>query len=147
LEAIAHGVPIELLAPGREVQATLDAQRRELFLGRFLCEAAPESAADLPTLARLGSDRLIAAEAWLNGLPAGAIVTGGGLDKFAQRLPQGIVAVDPQQREAQASVVGRLAWRDHQSGRRNDLWTLAPVYLRPSYAEEKASRSRRPGGT
>jgi hypothetical protein len=50
------------------------------------------------------------------------------------------LTVPAELREAQATVVGRLAWRDYQAGHRDDLWKLAPIYLRPSYAEEKAEK-------
>jgi len=135
LEVIAHQSPPELLAAGpREIHAVLDAQRKELFVGRFRC---PDDAGNI---ARLESDRIIAADAWRQSLPAGAIVTGTGIDKLLDRLPAGITVVPPALREPQAATVGRLAWRDYERGRRDDLWKLAPTYLRPSYAEEKAAR-------
>ena len=62
----------------------------------------------------------------------------GAAGERPERLPAGVLMVPPERREAQADIVGRLAWRDYQAGRRDDLWKLAPVYLRPSYAEEKA---------
>jgi tRNA threonylcarbamoyladenosine biosynthesis protein TsaB len=134
LEALACGVPVERLAgQPREVQAVLDAQRGELFVGRFRSDANGG-------LTRLEWDRIIAAEAWLAELPNAAVVTGSGLKRIEDRLPAGVVAVPPELREIQAAIVGRLAWRDYNAGRRDDLWKLAPVYLRPSYAEEKAAR-------
>ena len=53
------------------------------------------------------------------------------------KLPVEATATEPFW-EPQAAVLGRLAWRAYEGGRRDDLWKLAPVYLRPSYAEEKA---------
>ena len=61
-------------------------------------------------------------------------------DRLADRLPPEISVVSPPQRIPQARTVGRLAWRDYQLGRRDDRWKLAPIYLRPSYAEEKARK-------
>jgi hypothetical protein len=74
---------------------------------------------------------------WLAELKAGTIVTGRGVARLENQLPVGVVAAPNEEREVKASIVGRLAWRDYQAGRRDDLWKLAPVYLRPSYAEEK----------
>ena len=111
----------------------LDAQRKELFLGRFQGVAGQE-------ISRQGPDHIVAAEAWLQSLDVGTIATGPGLAKFTDRLPADVVVVPPPLREPQAATVGRLAWREYQRGRRDDLWKLAPVYLRPSYAEEKAGR-------
>jgi tRNA threonylcarbamoyladenosine biosynthesis protein TsaB len=137
LEAIAHGVPGELLSGGAgEIHAVLDAQRKELFVGRFRSKAG--------AVIRLESDRIVAAETWLAGLPAGTVVTGSGLARVADRLPCGIVVVTPEFREVKASCVGQLAWRDYNAGRRDNLWKLAPVYLRPSYAEEKAAKMQIP---
>jgi tRNA threonylcarbamoyladenosine biosynthesis protein TsaB len=161
LEVIAHQAPAELLVAGSvEIHAVLDAQRKELFVGRFRRCAAPKrasgftpeayhAAAELNAsginpeareLDRVAADHILAAEAWLQSLPAGAIVTGTGLDKLVDRLPENVTVLPPPLREPQAATVGRLAWRDYQLGRRDDLWKLAPVYLRPSYAEEKARK-------
>jgi tRNA threonylcarbamoyladenosine biosynthesis protein TsaB len=141
LEAIAHGVPPEVLsADQREIHAVLDAQRRELFVGRFRgAEISAGRADDLPTLTRVAADKIIAAEQWLGSLTAGVLVTGAGVTKLEQQLPPGILATPISARQPRAAVVGHLAWRDYQTGRRDDLWKLAPVYLRPSYAEEKAA--------
>jgi len=132
LEVLAAQVPRELLVAGpNEVHAVLDAQRKELFVGRFQGAAGSE-------VNRLEPDRIIAADIWLQSLPAGAIVTGPGFIKFIDRLRADIVVIPPALREPRAATVGRLAWREYQRGRRDDVWKLAPVYLRPSYAEEKA---------
>ncbi len=146
LEAIAHDVPTELVAAGpREVHAALDAQRRELFVGRYRGADIPVCQSDvLPLLTRVEPDKIVAAEDWLASLAAGTIVAGAGVTKLEQRLPPGVVAVPGSSRQPWASVVGRLAWRDYQGGRRDDLWKLAPVYLRPSYAEEKAAKAISP---
>ena len=137
LEGIAH--QCGPLAPRAEVYAVLDAQRKEVFLGRFQNEP-PVVGDELPRLTRLSADAIMAADAWLASLPAGAIVTGMGLNCLQGRLPASAVVAPQSQLEPQAATVGRLAWRDYQLGRRDDLWKLAPVYLRPSYAEEKAAR-------
>jgi tRNA A37 threonylcarbamoyladenosine modification protein TsaB len=66
-------------------------------------------------------------------------VAGRGVERLIGRLPAGVI-VDPISREPRAAIVGQLACRNYQAGRRYDLWQLSPVYLRPSYAEEKANR-------
>jgi tRNA threonylcarbamoyladenosine biosynthesis protein TsaB len=151
LEAIAHGVPSEVLSGApREFHSILDAQRRELFLGRFHCDGSnktvnPVGQADhLPILARSEPDKIVAADEWLTSLTAGTVVTGTGITKIEQRLPSGVVAVPESNRQPRASIIGRLACRDYRLGRRDDLWKLAPLYLRPSYAEEKAAKTTSP---
>ena len=139
LEAIAHGLPEEWLAgQSREVHAVLDAQRKELFVGKFLSEPGDGLDGGLPRLTRIESDRIVTAEQWLAALQPGTIVTGPGIARLEGQLPTGVVAAEVAFREPRAAIVGRLAWRDCQAGRRDDLWKLSPVYLRPSYAEEKA---------
>jgi tRNA threonylcarbamoyladenosine biosynthesis protein TsaB len=145
LEAIAHNYKPDPPAPNPvpEIHAILDAQRKELFLGRFSLMCAASNANELPQLTRLAPDHIISIDDWLASLKPGTIVAGAGLDRLADRLPNTVV-VDPANREPRASIIGQLAFRDCQSGRRDDLWKLAPVYLRPSYAEEKAKRNVQP---
>jgi tRNA threonylcarbamoyladenosine biosynthesis protein TsaB len=136
LEAIAQQALLDSLAAGgTEVQAVLDAQRRELFVGSFR-----RGRDNGVAIERLEADQLMPADAWLRSLRSGMVVTGSGLQKIGTLLPVGVVAVDPVQWQPLARTVGQLAWRDYQMGRRDDLWKLSPVYLRPSYAEEKAAR-------
>ena len=126
LATIARQVPHDMRSAAGEIHVVLDAQRKELYLGRFL-----------PGGERLAEDRIVVAEAWLAGLAAGTIVTGGGLTRLTDRLPAGVRQAPQAAWEPQAATVGELAWEEYQRGRRDDLWKLAPVYLRPSYAEEK----------
>jgi tRNA threonylcarbamoyladenosine biosynthesis protein TsaB len=114
--------------PSTEVHAVLDAQRKELFLGRFDADGQ-----------RLASDAIISAAAWLAQLAPGIVVAGSGLSKLADRLPAGVSLAPQPQWEPQATTIARLAREQFQRGRRDDLWTFAPAYLRPSYAEETKS--------
>jgi tRNA threonylcarbamoyladenosine biosynthesis protein TsaB len=123
-----------------EIHAILDAQRKELFIARFLLDAGASAASPLPPLTRLTDDHIVSIDDWLASLKPGTIVAGAGLNRLIDRLPPGVI-VDAIAREPRAAIVGQLAFRDYQSGRRDDLWKLSPVYLRPSYAEEKAHRS------
>jgi tRNA threonylcarbamoyladenosine biosynthesis protein TsaB len=132
LDVIAEQVPRDP-ASSPELHAILDAQRKELFLARYrVTSNGPE---------RLAPDAIVAAQTWLDSLAPGTIVTGPGLDKLEARLPPHASPAPKSLREPQAITVGQLAWREYQNGRRDDLWKLAPAYLRPSYAEEKARNS------
>ena len=122
----------------REVQAVLDAQRSELFVGRFEIVMAGEGSVNVLTIKRLAADAIVPRDKWLAGLESGVFVTGTGLNKVEGRLPADVLLVPAESREPRAAVVGQIAWRDYVAGRRDDLWKLAPVYLRASYAEEKA---------
>lgn len=153
LAAIAHGIQPHQPGPNltaeimtREIHAILDAQRKELFIGRFTTNStATDNEYNLHPLTRLADDTIISADDWLASLQPGTIVAGAGLERLQDRLPPGII-VDPNSRQPRAAVIGQLALRDYQAGRRDDLWKLAPLYLRPSYAEEKAAKSAPPSG-
>jgi tRNA threonylcarbamoyladenosine biosynthesis protein TsaB len=145
LGVIAYGASLPR-NPSRptEIHAVLDAQRKELFVGRFLsAEGTADAIACLPQLTRLADDSIFSADVWLGMLKPGTIVVGTGVDRIKAPLPADVV-IDAAAREPRASIVGQLAFRDYQAGRRDDLWKLSPVYLRPSYAEEKAAKKTPP---
>ena len=129
LEAIAAQADV---AEAREIHAVFDAQRKELYLARFRAAGVQ--------LTRLEPNRITAAEAWLESLVPGTLVSGPGLARWESRLPAGIIAAPSEHREPRATTVGRLAYREYQIGRRDDLWKLAPHYLRPSAAEERPQK-------
>jgi tRNA threonylcarbamoyladenosine biosynthesis protein TsaB len=130
LDVIAGLVPPPLGGNGAELQVVMDAQRKELFVARYhLHESGPR---------RIAADAIVPTQAWLDSLALGTVVSGTGLAKIEARLPPGVIAADPQCREPRATTVALLARGEYEFGRRDDLWKLAPVYLRLSYAEEKA---------
>ena len=120
-----------------ELQVVMDAQRRELFLGRYglaagevLGEAAWQ---------RRGRTELFAAETWLAQLAPPTLVSGPGLQRLADRIPSQVTIAPRSLWEPAAETIGGLAYAAWQSGRRDDLWKLTPTYIRPSYAEEKST--------
>jgi tRNA threonylcarbamoyladenosine biosynthesis protein TsaB len=144
LDAIGHAVSLSPDATGpTEIHAVLDAQRKELFVGRFSDAPTASIAGQLPLRTRLAPDCIVKVDEWLGSLKPGMVVAGSGVNLLKDRLPSD-VNFDAAAREPRAAIVGQLAFRDYQAGRRDDLWKLAPVYLRPSYAEEKAARKTPP---
>jgi tRNA threonylcarbamoyladenosine biosynthesis protein TsaB len=138
LAALAQGIPGEYLADGpREVQAVLDTQRRELFVARFRSERTASAGGLLAELSRMSPDEIVPSDRWLSQLHPGTVVVGKLAEPLMARLPGGVIVVPPEQCSVRASVVGQLALLEYLTGRRDDVWKLAPVYLRPSYAEEK----------
>ena len=115
------------------IHAVLDAQRKELFVGRYQrSEVAQE-----PLLRLNGGQSILSADSWLKTLQAGDVVTGMGLVRWKNQLPPGVIVAPENLYEPDAVMIGRLALREHQAGRRDDLWTISPLYIRPSYAEER----------
>jgi tRNA threonylcarbamoyladenosine biosynthesis protein TsaB len=112
------------------IEAVIDAQRKELFWGRFIKDSSE--------LTRVDENRIVPVDQWLAELRAGAIVTGTGIQRILDRLPADVAVAAEVLREPQAVTVGQLAWKQYDRGRRDDLWKLSPKYLRASAAEEKA---------
>ncbi len=129
LLAIGHRAPSEV----GSVHVALDAHRGELFCGR--CQ---RNAAGAMTLA-VGPG-LQPADRWLDHLQPGDLVAGPALVKLASKLPASVKALSPECWRPTAAAVGQIAAADFEAGRRDDLWRLAPLYLRQSAAEEKAAR-------
>lgn len=109
--------------------AVMDAQRGQLFAARFrrrddVCETIVQT-------------HIVDNEEWLQSLTTDTAVTGPGLTKLRDRLPAEIDVVDEDRWTPEAATVGRVGYLEFQSGRRDDLWALAPEYYRKSAAEEK----------
>ncbi len=126
LETIAVAAPPEV----RQLWASVDAQRGQWVVRQF-------GRADDRWPRPLGPARLVDAESWLAALPPDTVLTGPVLHKAADRLPGHIRPLPHELWSPSAQLVARLASRDYAAGRRDDLWTLAPRYSRPSAAEEK----------
>ncbi len=125
LEAIAARAPAHV----QTLRVAVDAQRGQVVAGAF---RRGEDGWFHPA----GSATLVDVDAWLDGLPAGACVTGPILRKVADRAPRHVTVLDPQYWAPTAGAVARLAARLHAAGQRDDVWTLVPRYSRRSAAEE-----------
>jgi len=126
LEAIATQTP-EAESP---LWTIIDAQRQELFAAKFETTGGNE-------LRRVGETMILSQSAWLEGLQPGDRVTGPALKKLLGRLPAEVAVSREDLWQPMAHAVGEVAWRRYRAGERDDIWKLAPVYLRPSAAEEK----------
>jgi tRNA threonylcarbamoyladenosine biosynthesis protein TsaB len=120
--------------PGVAVHCVINAQRQQLFAAKFRLEAG--------TLGELrvsqeSTSRISNRENWLADLVKGDWVTGTGLNPLLDSLKNLSVNVAPKSLwPSMASTIGRIAYREFLAGRQDDLWTLEPVYFRPSYAED-----------
>jgi len=116
-------------AEGAELWAVLDAQRNQVFAGRFK--------RDKMGWQWQGETVLLDNSAWIAGLQPGQIVSGPVLEKLAGKLPEGITVADRALWSPKAAAVGQLAWKHYQAGHRDDVFRLLPQYFRASAAEEK----------
>jgi tRNA threonylcarbamoyladenosine biosynthesis protein TsaB len=74
---------------------------------------------------------------WLAAREPSAWVTGPGLLRWASRLPDDVPMVDASLWEPQPASLLRIGLNPYLAGERDDPWTLEPLYLRPSSAEEQ----------
>lgn len=122
-----------------------------------LAQQAPASASRLDVLAdaqqdkvyvqsfvRAGEDWRPATELairrfadWLAEREPSTWVTGPGLLKWAPQLPPQTPKVDALLWEVQPAGLLRLGLARYRAGEHDDPWTLEPLYLRPSSAEEQ----------
>jgi tRNA threonylcarbamoyladenosine biosynthesis protein TsaB len=124
---IAHQAPAEATA----LDVVADAQQGKVYVQAFLrADGASEwSAADSLTVCDL--------KTWLEQRRPEAWITGPGLRVYTPRLPSGLPLVAPERWDPLPETLLEVGLRRYQAGQRDDLWTLEPLYLRPSSAEEK----------
>jgi tRNA threonylcarbamoyladenosine biosynthesis protein TsaB len=125
---------LDVIASGSDARydtiwAVLDAQRQQLFVAQYGLQAGQ--------ITELSPTQLVSARDWLAGLSPGAIVTGPGLCRWAELLPDHAMAAPEPLWSVRASQLGHLARQRHARGQTADLWKLVPRYYRPSAAEEK----------
>ncbi|MEX2138067.1 MAG: tRNA (adenosine(37)-N6)-threonylcarbamoyltransferase complex dimerization subunit type 1 TsaB [Pirellulales bacterium] len=116
------------------LSVAMDAQRGQVFAALF--ERA-ESRWQM-----IASPSVLETDQWLNSLDSEVAVSGPALRKLAQQVPAGVTMVESDEWEPRAATVAALAWSRHLDGAYDDLWKLAPMYLRKSAAEEKWEQKR-----
>jgi tRNA threonylcarbamoyladenosine biosynthesis protein TsaB len=77
---------------------------------------------------------------WLADRPAGAWVTGPGLEKWEARLPAEVPRLERRDWAPQPASLARLGLEALRAGRREGPFGLEPLYLRASSAEEKRQK-------
>ncbi len=130
LQAAAAAAPDDV----SEVIAIADAQRDEVFVGRYR-RAADGDWERVGDVVIQSNDALIA-EA-VGRANAGFAVTGPGLLKVAELLPPSIRKLAPEQWHPRASIVAQIGERMAARGEFADVAEFEPFYLRKSAAEEK----------
>ncbi len=78
---------------------------------------------------------------WLASLEGSEWASGPGLRQFGQRLPAHLRVVPADAWDPRPESLLEIGLPRFVNGQRDDLWTLEPLYLRPSAAEEKWFRS------
>ena len=130
LDAIAEPLVDHLPAEIDRLAVGIDAQRGDVFAAHFVRESS--------TWQRERATEIVSQAAWLEGFGSRCAVAGPVLNKLVERIPAGVLIAPRESWMAQATAVGRLAARRAAAGEFDDVWKLAPLYLRRSAAEEKA---------
>ena len=118
----------------------VDAQRGEVAAQTF--ELSPQG------VQPLSKCRLIPADEWWAEKDQYPAITfsGPALERFGSLAPDGVTLADKSFWMPRASVAGCLAAARLAAGETDDLWSLVPIYSRPSAAEERQNKECRSTG-
>jgi tRNA threonylcarbamoyladenosine biosynthesis protein TsaB len=125
----------------QRVHVVADAQRGDVYAAEFV-RVGP-----LGRLEAVVTSQVESLAAWASRLRPPALATGPGVGCVAIRaaVPPGLLIAEPATAEERARAALDLAGRLWSTGRRDDLWSLEPNYLRRSAAEDQwDGRSARP---
>jgi tRNA threonylcarbamoyladenosine biosynthesis protein TsaB len=131
LEVIAAQTACEMSLPQEsEIQVVLNAQRQQLFSANYRTGESWKVVESQP-------NRILDRETWLESVESG-LVTGAGLRPIEGQLKEksGLQLSPSNCWDCSAGAVGKLAFQKSLEDRFDDLWTLQPLYFRPSSAEE-----------
>jgi tRNA threonylcarbamoyladenosine biosynthesis protein TsaB len=112
------------------LSVAIDAQRGQVFSATFDLDAQEIWRINL-------GSRLLDDDEWLGELKPGVAASGPALARLSGRVQGNVALVDERDRAPRADAVAALAWLRHGQVACDDLWKLAPLYLRKSAAEEK----------
>jgi len=121
-----------------EVFVVSDAQRGDLFVGRYVRDPAG-SRDESGVWSRRGDISIEPADAWCRQRDEGGVVSGPAVESLRPSLPPSVRVLDPEFRLPRADLIAALGEQQATSNDLADLWTLEPFYLRRSAAEEKST--------
>jgi tRNA threonylcarbamoyladenosine biosynthesis protein TsaB len=130
LDALAEGTPCQGF---RTCVALIPAPKRGVYVGWYAVEGS--SLRRTEPFQILSPNQLLAK---LRTCPTPGLLTGGASRPVAtwlDALGPSWTWAGPAFALPRASLIGQGAWRRWQEGQRDDLHTLAPLYLRPTEAE------------
>jgi tRNA threonylcarbamoyladenosine biosynthesis protein TsaB len=113
------------------VEVIADAQQRRIYVQCFI-RAAPTGIWQ-PASSLVIQDL----DDWLSERDRAAVVTGPGLRTYLSDLPPDTVVVGDQEWDPRPDTLLRIGLARYEAGESDDVWTVEPLYLRPSSAEEK----------
>jgi tRNA threonylcarbamoyladenosine biosynthesis protein TsaB len=126
--ALAFQVPTEV----ERVDVLADAQQDRVYFQPFVRVEGGWRPPAGPAVIRVAD--------WLAQRESSAAVTGPGLVKWQGQLPPEIPRVPAEAWHPRPESLLRLGLARFRAGERDDLWTVEPLYLRASSAEEQWDR-------
>jgi tRNA threonylcarbamoyladenosine biosynthesis protein TsaB len=132
LEVIARNAPENAL----RVTVLADAQRGDVYTASFTRSASGEA------LVRTTATTSEPFAAWLQRFEPGTHILGPALSlpRIREALPPDAIVPDVVPGHPSPERLLECAYQAWQSGQRDDFWTLEPLYLRRSSAEEQWDR-------
>jgi tRNA threonylcarbamoyladenosine biosynthesis protein TsaB len=127
--ALALQAPAEAL----RLDVIADAQQCRVYVQPFDRTAVDAWQALLPLA-------ITPLDEWLAQRDVTAWATGPGLHTYARRFPAEIPMTPENAWDPRAESLLRLGMARLRAGERDDAWTLEPLYLRPSAAEQQWKR-------
>jgi tRNA threonylcarbamoyladenosine biosynthesis protein TsaB len=124
--AIAQQAP----AQAAILDVIADAQQEKVYVERFARSPGGDFQAQSPLAIRPLAD-------WLADLGTDVWVSGPGLAVYRNRLGPDVRLTDPAAWSPGAESLLRLGLGRYRKGERDDLFSLEPLYLRPSAAEQQ----------
>jgi tRNA threonylcarbamoyladenosine biosynthesis protein TsaB len=126
-------VALQAPAEAERVDALADAQQGKVYVQPF----ARRAGGTWQPLAPLAVWRV---DEWLQSRELTAWVSGPGLHVHSRRLPEAIPQARAADWDPRPESLLRLGLTRYRAGERDNAWTLEPLYLRPSAAEEQWKR-------
>jgi tRNA threonylcarbamoyladenosine biosynthesis protein TsaB len=118
-------------APGPAVEVIADAQQRKVYWQRF----AVRQEGGMPNaVTRL---QVLPLMEWLGRLTPQSRVIGPGVSLCRAHLPEHVEAAPESACHLSLESLWRLGLERLRRGEGDDLWTVEPIYARPSSAEEQ----------
>ncbi len=115
-----------------------DAQRGDLFVAEFVHHSAASG------WQRQGEYRILPGEDWLTTLPSSDLVLGPGLSRYRDVTSSATLIDETWSLQPSATALVPLARQRLESRQFDDPWTILPIYLRPSAAEEQRAKTGLP---
>jgi len=131
-EAIAEQAPADLI----RLDVIADAQQNKIYWQRFERRADQKWQATQPL-------SILPLDQWLATADTTWTVTGPGLHVHAGRISACRPVLEETFWDPRAESLLKLGLARYLAGERDEIWSLEPMYLRPSSAEEKMT-SRQP---